>query len=228
MSKRVIQISGSKGGCGKSLLTWLMAIKHSNATILDLDDATKTTSKQLAFMRPTLVSFLDPVTQRIDRGAFNSFFESVSESKKDFFLADLGASVAEQLPKYFAMNGIDNIVEILTKSDIQLEIVCVIGGGNIFRQTMEYASELFEATQGKLKVTLAHNGFYPLSSDQNEVLQEFAKENHVQLISFDLVKDKGEMAMRTVENVLKEGKGIAGLSPFSAIYFKKALEELSL
>jgi hypothetical protein len=43
-----------------------------------------------------------------------------------------------------------------------------------------------------------------------------------------LVKDKGEIAMRTVENVLKNGRGVMGLSPFTSIYFKKPIEELNL
>jgi hypothetical protein len=34
--------------------------------------------------------------------------------------------------------------------------------------------------------------------------------------------------MRTVENVLKDGRGVMGLSPFTSIYFKKPIEELNL
>lgn len=228
MEKKIYLVTQAKGGAGKSVLTFMLAEKYKDAAILDLDDATTTTLKQLAYRKPVKVSFLDPTTKRIDRGAFNGMFESVMESKRDLFVADLGASVAEQLPKYFGMNGIDNVSEILSFSKIKLQIICVIGGGNIFKATMEYLDELIESSEGKLSITVAHNGFYPLSEEQKATLNKYTSDHKLQLINFDLVKDKGEMALRTVENVLKDGKGITGLSPFTAIYFKKPIEELHL
>jgi hypothetical protein len=227
MKKKIYFITQAKGGAGKSVLAFMLAEKYREAAILDLDDAT-TTIKQLAYRKPVKVSFLDPMTKRIDRGAFNGLFESVVEANAGLFIADLGASVAEQLPKYFAMNGIDVIMEVLAVSNIQLQIVCVIGGGNIFKATMEYLAELVGSTKGSLQITVAHNGFYPCSEEQQTILLDYIRENKLSLIHFDLVKDKGETAMRTVENVLKDGKGISGLSPFTSIYFKRPIEELNL
>lgn len=221
-------ITQAKGGSGKSVLAFMLAEKYKDAAILDLDDATTTTMKQLAYRKPVKVSFLDPNTKRIDRGAFNGLFESVIEEDNELFIADLGASVAEQLPKYFYMNGVEVIMEILEASNIELQLVCVVGGGNIFKASMEYLAELVESTNGHLDITVAHNGFYPCSSEQEIMLQEYTKTNLLCLISFDLVKDKGEIALRTVENVLKDGNGISGLSPFTSIYFKKPIEELKL
>ncbi|MBK7652149.1 MAG: hypothetical protein IPJ20_17520 [Flammeovirgaceae bacterium] len=83
------------------MLAFMPAEKYPEAVLLDLDDATTTTMKQLAYRKPIKVSFLDPATKRIDRGAFNGLFESVVEAKKEQFIADLGASSNEQLPKYF-------------------------------------------------------------------------------------------------------------------------------
>lgn len=228
MNKKIYFITQAKGGAGKSVLAFMLAEKYKEAIILDLDDATTTSIKQLAYRKPIRVSFLDQVTKRIDRGAFNGLFESVIEANKELFIADLGASVAEQLPKYFSMNGVDFITDVLEASNIELQIVCVVGGGNIFKATMEYLAELVESTNGYLDITVAHNGFYPCSEEQQRVLVDFVNENDLTLTNFDLVKDKGEIAMRTVENVLKNGKGTNGLSPFAAIYFKKPIEELNL
>ena len=228
MEKKIYLITQAKGGAGKSVLTFMLAEKYKEAAILDLDDATTTTMKQLAYRKPVKVSFLDPTTKRIDRGAFNGLFESTMEAKRELFIADLGASVAEQLPKYFDMNGVDNVMDILSSSKIHLQIICVVGGGNIFKATMEYLDELLDASEGKLNITIAHNGFYPLSEEQKATLLKYATENKLGVVNFDLVKDKGEMALRTVENVLKDGKGVTGLSPFTAIYFKKPIEELHL
>src|SRR5688572_1012406 len=228
MNKKIYFITQAKGGAGKSVLAFMLAEKYKEAIILDLDDATTTSIKQLAYRKPIRVSFLDQVTKRIDRGAFNGLFESVIEANKELFIADLGASVAEQLPKYFSMNGVDLITGVLEASNIELQIVCVLGGGNIFKATMEYLAELVESTNGYLDITVAHNGFYPCSEEQQRVLVDFVNENDLTLTTFDLVKDKSEIAMRTVENVLKNGKGTNGLSPFAAIYFKKPIEELNL
>lgn len=120
------------------------------------------------------------------------------------------------------------IMELLRASSIQLQIVCVIGGGNIFKATMEHLVELVESTKGHLDIIVAHNGLYPCSEEQQNALVDYIDENNLLHINFDLVKDKGEMAMRTIENVLKNGKGITGLSPFKSIYFKKPIDELNL
>ncbi|MEQ1584934.1 MAG: hypothetical protein ABL895_03585 [Cyclobacteriaceae bacterium] len=228
MTKKIHFITQAKGGSGKSVLAFMLAEKYPEAAILDLDDATTTTMKQLAYRKPVKVSFLDPLTKRIDRGAFNGLFESVIEASKELFIADLGASVAEQLPKYFALNGIEVISEILLTNQIELQLTCVVGGGNIFKATMEYLDELVSATQGFLEITVALNGFYPCSPEQETLLLAYCSQNKLGLINFDLIKDKGEIALRTVENVLKDGKGISGLGPFAAIYFKKPIEELNL
>jgi hypothetical protein len=166
MKKKIHFITQAKGGSGKSVLAFMLAEKYKHAAILDLDDATTTTMKQLAYRQPVKVSFLDPATKRIDRGAFNGLFESVTEADNELFIADLGASVAEQLPKYFSMNGIEVIMEVLNASSIQLQLVCVMGGGNIFKATMEYLAELVESTKGHLEITVAHNSFYPCSQEQ--------------------------------------------------------------
>lgn len=228
MKKKIQFITQAKGGSGKSVLAFMLAEKYPDAVVLDLDDATTTTMKQLAYRKPSRVSFLDPITKRIDRSAFNNLFESVIAANREFFIADLGASVAEQLPKYFAVNGIEVITEVLEKSEVHLQLICVIGGGNIFKATMEYLVELVDATNGRLEIIVAHNGFYPCSSDQSASLHGYVDTNNLPVINFDLVKDKGEIAMRTVENVLKDGNGTLGLSPFTSIYFRKPIEELNL
>lgn len=228
MKKKIQFITQAKGGSGKSVLAFMLAEKHKNAVILDLDDATTTTMKQLAYREPIKVTFLDYETKRIDRSAFNSLFESVVEADRELFIADLGASVAEQLPKYFSVNGIQVITEVLDQSDIQLQLICVVGGGNIFKATMEYLVELVDSVNGHLEIIVAHNGYYPCAPDQSAALNGYVDSNNLPLINFDLVKDKGEIAMRTVENVLKDGKGTSGLSPFTSIYFRKPIEELNL
>ena len=228
MRKKVLFITQAKGGSGKSVLAFMLAEKYKHAIILDLDDATTTSMKQLAYRNPIKVSFLDETTKRIDRGAFNKLFESMDNSPVELFIADLGASVAEQLPKYFILSGIDAITDLLQLSEIDLQLICVIGGGNIFKSTMEYLTELVDSVNGHLQVTVALNGMYPCSEVQKEILTTYVRDNNLTLEYFDITYDKGENALRTIENVLQQGNGLDGLNPFKAVYFKKGMENLKL
>jgi hypothetical protein len=228
MTKKVLFITQAKGGSGKSVLAFMLAEKYKHAKILDLDDATTTSMKQLAYRNPIKVSFLDETTKRIDRGAFNQLFESLANASAELFIADLGASVAEQLPKYFSVTGIEPTAELITSSEIDLQLICVVGGGNIFKATMEYLSELVDSTNRHFQITVALNGLYPLSSVQRDILNTYVSNNSLTLQQFDIAADKGEHAMRTIENVLQKGNGLEGLNPFQAIYFKKGLDDLSL
>lgn len=228
MNKKIIFITQAKGGSGKSVLAFMLAEKYQDAEILDLDDATTTSMKQLAYRKPQKVSFLDNETKRIDRGAFNLLFESVIKTNIELFIADLGASVAEQLPKYFTVNSVEFVLEILETHNIRLQLICVIGGGNIFRATMEYLAELVDSVKGSLEIIIAVNGFFPLTPEQQTALSQFVSAHQLALTKFDLIHDKGENAMRAAESVMNEGKGLNHLGPFTAIYFRKGMEGLKI
>lgn len=229
MTKQIITITQARGGAGKSTLAFMLGEKHANrAIVIDADDATRATSKQLAHLNPINVTFLDPETKRIDRNAFNSLFESVAESDEDFFIVDSGASVAEQLPKYFVANDPKNVREMLDCAEIQLKVVCVIGGGNNFKSTMGYLNELVESIKSEFEIIAAYNKHFPMSEQQTLAFENFCKSQSLPFFKFDLITDKGELALRTAENVLQNGKGLSGLSPFKAVYFKGCIENLPL
>jgi hypothetical protein len=120
------------------------------------------------------------------------------------------------------------ITELLASYDIKLHLVCVVGGENIFKATMEYLVELVDASEGYLEITVAANDYYPCLPEQKDALNDYVQINKLPLIHFDLVKDKGESSMRTVKNVLQDGKGTVGLNAFTAIHFKKPIQELNL
>jgi hypothetical protein len=228
MKKKVYFITQAKGGSGKSLLAFMLAQKYPEAIVLDLDDATTTSSKQLAYRNPTMVPFLDPTTKRIDRGIFMELFQSIATADRELFIADLGASVSEQLPKFFVLNRLGATLKLLHDNNIHIQLVCVIGGANIFNATMSYLVELVESTQGTIEITVAHNGMYPCSTSQQESLIDYVEKNNLILIPFDLAEDKSERAMRNIENVLKDGQGLSNVSPFISVYFNESIRELKL
>ena len=226
--KRIIFITQSKGGSGKSLLAFMLAEKYKQAVILDLDDATGTTQLQLAYRKPIKVSFLDEQSKSIDRVAFNNLFRSITEKKESLFIADLGASVAEQLHNYFNAYGVELIVKLLQATGIELEIVCVVNGANHFVQTSKNLLELVDSTKGKLKVTVAYNQHFPFNGDQEKEMKKIVADHALTFFAFDLAQDRTPMSLRIVENVLRAGKGIEGLDPFTAMYFETPIKELPL
>lgn len=228
MPKKIISITQAKGGVGKSVLTFLVAEKHQSSVVIDSDDATTSISKHLAYREPVKVSFLDRETKRIDRSAFNSLFESVAAADRQLFIVDNGASVAEQLPKYFAASNPSNVREMLDVSGIELQIVCVVAGGNNFRATMAYLVELVESVDKQFKIVIARNNHFPMSAEQLSTFEKYCSDSGLEYFSYDLVNDKGELAMRTAENVLQNGKGLSGLSPFKAVYFKGCVDSIPL
>lgn len=222
--KKLIFITQSKGGAGKSVLAFLLAEKYPSATIFDMDDATKTTMAQLAYRTPRQITFLSS-NKVIDRGLFNSFLESTSKAKTDLFIADLGASISEQLPFYLS-DVIEFLPEVLNELNIEIELFTVVGGANIFKQTMEYLNSLVEVVNNKIKIKVFKNEFYDFSENQSDTLSTYINEKNLDLIQFNISKDKNESTQNRIREVLKSGEGIEKATIFSQMYFKNAINNL--
>ncbi len=228
MKKKVYLFTQSKGTMGKSLGSFILAERYPNAVILDLDEATKTSKVHLAYRNPIPVSFLDEHTQRIDRGAFNTLIESISIYNAEMFIADAGSTVSEILPRYLDATGADTVAELLASSEIQLNLICIIGGGNVFRATMLYLEELEKACKGKLSITVLYNAHYPFADNQKDFFHKFITDKKLKWKTFSSLSNASETAARTVDAIIRSGKGLSGCTPFQLIYFKQALLEFKL
>jgi cellulose biosynthesis protein BcsQ len=228
--KKVSFICQAKGGAGKSVLTFLLASKYQDAVILDMDDATLTTMQQLEYRNPALVSFLN-ANKTIDRGLFSDFIEQISGHEKEHFICDLGASISEQLPQYFHDLDAGSLSELMGEHGIELELVCVVGGGNIFTSSVRYLRDLVGATAGNFKIVVAQNLYYPMDAEQEVLLQEVLNEanrDRIALTSFTISQDTNVSTQERIKKVLKSGKGIDVAPAFSKIYFNKAVKNLQL
>ena len=226
--KKLVQfICQSKGGVGKSVLTYLMALKYPNADILDMDDATKTTMRQLAFRHPQHVSFLNDFNT-IDRGMFNNFIENVAEAEEEHIICDLGASVSEQLPYYFKDVDATSVSSMLDEIGLSLSLICVVGGSDIFSSTMNYLQELVLAVSGAFPVIVAINGYHKLLDAQTDTLNAFASEHHLKLVPFNISKDGNASSQSRIKEVLDSGKGIESAPMFSKHFFTTSVQSLQL
>ncbi|MDJ1497594.1 hypothetical protein QNI19_31940 [Cytophagaceae bacterium DM2B3-1] len=224
--KKLILITQSKGGSGKSVLAYLLAEKYPNAVIFDMDDATKTTTKQLAYRKPVPVTFMNS-NNVIDRGLFNDFLEIIGKAKNDLFIADLGASVSEQLPYYFNEVA-EYLPALLEEMKIQLEIFAVVGGANIFQPTMEYLDLLYTSSKGSFPIKVYKNEYFDFSEKQSIDLDTNTKEKNISIQPFTISRDKNESTQNRIREVLKSGEGVAKANAFSKIYFQSALKNIEI
>jgi cellulose biosynthesis protein BcsQ len=224
--KKLILITQSKGGAGKSILTYLLAEKYPDAKIFDMDDATKTTTLQLAYRNPVPVTFLNS-NNVIDRGMFNSFLEALAQTQSELFIADLGASVSEQLPYYFEEVA-EYLPDVLKELGIQIEVFAIVGGANIFAQTMAYLESLHKSVQKKFDIKIYKNEYYEFTDQQSQLLADFAKTSKVAIQPFNISKDKNESTQNRIREVLKSGEGLQKASAFSKMYFQSALKTIHI
>ena len=226
-TKKVQIICAAKGGAGKSSLAFVLAEKYKAAVILDMDDATQTTMAQLAYRKPKLVSFLND-NKTIDRGLFSSFIEHIASHDKQHFICDFGASISEQFPQYIRDVNPQELSEVLKQLDIEMEIICLVGGANIFKATMMYLTDLVEAAAGHLKIKVVYNEFYLLAEEQRSVLNEYTDSVKLGLTAFNISSDQNISTQQRIKEVFKTGTGIDSASIFSKIYFNNAIKNLSL
>ena len=225
--KKVILINQAKGGVGKSVLAFLLAEKYPEAEVLDMDDASKTTSLQLAYRDPTAITFLNS-NRVIDRGLFSNFVEEVSANEPTFYIADLGASISEQLPHYFS-DVASFLSELLPELSVQLELYVVVGGANIYVQTMRYLQSLLtslDQARSVIKVKVFKNEYFEFSADQEKLFHKFIRDQGLTVHSFDISRDRNESTQHRIKEVLKSGKGINSFSSFSKYYFTNAIKQL--
>lgn len=221
--KKVQFITQAKGGAGKSVLAFLLAEKYPAAIIADMDDATKTTMAQLAYRNPDLVSFLNE-NRSIDRGLFSDFFEEIAGSQSKHFICDLGASISEQLPKYISDIQPGNIYSLVADCGIDLEIICVVGGANIFKATMMFLHELVESGGHVLNIKVAVNEFYHLNAEQQNMLSDYTEANELESVPFTISRDTNHSTQDRIRAVLRSGQGLSRANGFSKIHFANAIK----
>ncbi|MEQ9440930.1 MAG: hypothetical protein RIG62_17930 [Cyclobacteriaceae bacterium] len=236
MNKKIVLITQSKGGSGKSVLCYLLAEKYPDALIVDMDQSTKTTSRQLAYRKPILQSLLSD-KNNIDREKLAYFLESLSQSKDELIFCDLGAAISEQLP-YFIQDTQDDLTELMEELQIDLYLYCVVTGGDMFSASMEYLSALNQSlippgTAKKkpprlLSLTAMVNDFRPMKDAQQQQFTHFMTQEGISHYTYNLLEVESEFARERVEKVLASGQGIQNQAVFSKRYFRKAIKKLAV
>lgn len=139
----------SKGGAGKSFLTYFLALKNENDNstfFVDLDKSTRTTENQLKFLiqekRVANIN-LSNRENKIDRERLFSVLEHLNELQFDKFFLDCGAPESEQIPSLFSVDFTpEELKEFESTLDGKIKFNVVIAGGSAYIASMNYLEQI--------------------------------------------------------------------------------------
>lgn len=176
----------SKGGAGKSMLTYLQALKlenDDNSFFIDLDSSTRTSAKQLKFIsakkRLIETDIMDEF-QRIEREKLFAVLEGLSEDidSENIYL-DFGAPESEQFPKLFRMEFTAKEFKAFeTDIDARFIFNIVIAGGPAYTSCMDYADHVATSLNGEFDVFLYLNEYsFQSQTSIMEEVNQYAEKN---------------------------------------------------
>ncbi|MEP7277416.1 MAG: hypothetical protein ABI813_02125 [Bacteroidota bacterium] len=226
----------AKGGSGKSMLTYLQALKHQEnkrSYFVDLDSSVKTSLQQLKFLqgktppRFALMNLLD-ARDKLDR---QLLFENLLElSKKDFdaFYLDFGAPESDQLPSLFSKDYTTaEFKQIETELSSQFIFNIVVAGGGAYEGCTRYLQRLSALLAGQFEVNIYINestfSNYPLLIEE---IKMFAKTNQPKISDVKLFGDF-DNTTSPHKNILRNVEQGRGMEAFAFIEKIKILNELS-
>lgn len=218
----------SKGGAGKSMLTYLQALKHEGndrVGFVDLDSSTQTSRRQLRFIAEKNENRLYTIDlfdnqKKIEREKLFQVLEALNTTALDSVYIDFGAPESEQLP---SLLGLDFSIGVFKAFEAELDarfvFNVVVAGGTAYGSSFEYLKKLTGILDGKFDILAYVNEFtfenYP---ELVEELQDFSEKTGgliKGLVRFGKIHlDRGSGLLIT-ENV-KEGRGLDSYGSFAA------------
>lgn len=228
----------SKGGAGKSMLTYLQALKmelSTNTGFIDLDSATHTSSGQLRFINKETtrlfeVDILDEI-KKIEREKLFSVLEMANEMDFENVIIDFGAAESEQLLRLLSM---DFTLEEFKEFEGTLSAVfifnVVVSGGTSYVACFDYLKKLVQILDGRMQIRVYANEFtFKNQRGLIEELEDFANRslNAVEcVVPFGNLFPERVSGVQIIEN-MKAGKGKEGFTSFAAkIIVRKEIAKL--
>ena len=227
----------SKGGVGKSMLTYLQALKSEEmetAAFIDLDSSSHTRSKQLEFLahkgRVFEIELLDGI-KRIDREQLFKVLEALNQTEYKELFIDFGSAESDQLLRLLTLDfSINEFKEFETMLEAAFTFNIVIAGGTSFSSSLHYMQKISEAISGKFPVDIFLNDFtFRNSQDLITEIQAMSKNSKGQIkkvrLFGDIYPDRAS-GIEIMANI-KEGKGLEAYKSFAArILIKKEVAKI--
>lgn len=218
----------SKGGTGKSMLTYLQALKHEanpKVAFVDLDSSTRTSTGQLKFLtdasmiRLFTVDMFDHL-RKIERERLLQVLEALNSKDFDEIFIDFGAPESEQLPALFSVDfSMEEFKEFEKELGAKFVFNVLLCGGTSYQSTFYYLKKICEIINGRFDVNMYLNELtfqnYPTLVDE---LMQFARRSGgvvKSVIPFGNIYVDRASGQVITENVRK-GVGLSGYHSFAS------------
>ena len=226
----------AKGGAGKSMLTYLQALKeqgNDRSYFVDFDSSVKSSCQQLKFLQGKMpsrfatMSLLDQ-REKLDRQLlFENLFE-LSQKDYDCFYLDFGAPESDQLPSLFSKDyTTSEFKEVQDDLNARFIFNVVIAGGSAYEPCTYYLQKIALLNKGlfELNIYINENTFSGTPGLIDELMAFRSDDaSHINTIKLYGDFDVTTAPHRSILQKISEGKG---LEAYQFIEKIKMLKELS-
>ncbi len=218
----------SKGGAGKSMLTYLQALKHEQndkVAFVDLDSSTQTSTRQLHFLsrqeanRLFSVDIFDHL-KKIEREKLYDVLQAFNTQPFEEIYIDFGAPESEQLPSLFSLDfSIEEFKEFEKELKAKFVFNVIMSGGTSYASTFNYLKNLVGIVKGKFDIVMYLNELtfqnYNLLIEELEEFAKKAKGSISKIMRFGDIHIDRNSGQIITENI-RNGMGFDSYKSFAA------------
>lgn len=156
--KQLHFIVQSKGGVGKSMLTYLFGLAKSDdnnqSLFVDVDSSTQTSTRQLKFLGENRMETLSLLNEKevLVRDNLVTYLESMVHVPFNNIYFDFGAPESEQLPALIERDL--PLQEFMEELGLVANFHLVIGGGGAYLSSVQFMQRLLKSLNGNFNVTV--------------------------------------------------------------------------
>jgi hypothetical protein len=226
----------SKGGVGKSMLTYLLALKNEDneqSYFVDFDSSVKSSTQQLKFLQgrpPPRFAQRNLLDERgkIDRQRlFENLQTLVQKEYKDFYL-DFGAPESEQFSSLFSKDySVEEFKQIEQELNGEFIFNIVVAGGSSYLPSTHYLHNIVQLNKQNFCINIFVNEF---TFQKNQPLfveiENYAKDNNIHAVKYFGDFDTEAAPHQNILKNIAEGRGMDAYIFIEKIKIQKELKKL--
>ena len=215
-NKEIILILSQKGGVGKSVLTYQIANKilqvgiEDKVCFFDLDNENKSSLRRIGFLPCRCFDLTDQETKSIDRTQFDRLiFKFCEDDTLNTLVCDFGSSASDQFKKYLmTKTGLSLLSYYIQEKGLSVKLLCVVGGGDVFESSFDFAAEVFNQTytiQG-INLNLMYNCYFKLTEIQSNRITDLCGYYKAGYYPYSLLfEESGGIGLSKIKTMMEEG-----------------------
>lgn len=228
----------NKGGVGKSMLTYLLALNHQKTVFekgvdinkilfSDGDILNLTTDRQCKFLSIAHVNLMDK-NQKFQRDKLLRSLEYFSKVEAEIIYIDFGASESGQFPALVSLDYSSDLIDDFARNfDLEIIVNVVIAGGTSFIPCTDFLKNVVKALDYKIQIKVWVNDwtFKNDALDTIEELQKYCITENITVCHFGNF-DTDSAVGAEILNKIKMGCGFTEYDFIHKMTLRKELERL--